>query len=324
MSHATTLYVGSYGGSTERAFRDTIIPMYKQKTHVDIVYVPGNSTDTLAKLVAQKSHPQFDVALIDDGPMQQAQRFNLCAPLADAPVYKDLYPLANMGKYAVALGVVATGLVYNKDAFDKAGWKAPDSWLDLADPKYRQKVVIPPITNGYGLHTLIKLAEINGGGVKNVAPGFKVITDKVAPNVLAWEPSPGKMSELFQNGSAVLGVWGSGRVQALKDTGFPAEFVYPKEGAIALFTAACPVARPDAKPEAQQFVQFLLSPEVQAILAETQAWGPVNSKTQLAPKVAATVPYGPDQIAKLEPVDYSVVNAERAKWTNHWNRTVER
>lgn len=324
MSQAATLYVGSYGGSTEQAFRDSIIPLFKQKTHTDVVYVPGNSTDTLAKLVAQKNKPQFDVAIIDDGPMEQAKQAGLCAPLADAPVYKDLYPLSNMGKDAVALGAVATGLIYNKDAFAKAGWKAPDSWLDLTDPKFRQKVVIPPISNGYGLQTLIKFAELNGGGVKKIDPGFKAIIDKVAPNVLAWEPSPGKMSELFQNGSAVLGVWGSGRVQALKDTGFPVEFVYPKEGAIALFTAVCPVARPDAKPEAQQFIQFLLSPEVQAILAKTQAWGPVNSKTQLDPKVAATVPYGPEQIHKLEPVDYSVVNAERAKWTNRWNRTVER
>lgn len=324
LSQAVTLNVGSYGGSTEQAFRDSIIPMFKKKTGVDITYVPGNSTDTLAKLVAQEKHPQFDVVLIDDGPMEQAQQFNLCAALAPAPVYQDLYPLSNMGKTAVALGVVATGLFYNKEAFAKAGWAAPDSWLDLEDPKFRQKVVIPPISNGYGLHTLIKFAELNGGGVKDIEPGFKAIIDKVAPNVLAWEPSPGKMSELFQNGSGVLGVWGSGRVEALKNTGFPVEFVYPKEGAVALFTAVCPVARPDAKPEAQQFVQFLLSPEIQAILAKTQAWGPVNSKTRLTPEVAAAVPYGPEQIGKLEAVDYSVVNVERGKWTNRWNRTVER
>lgn len=167
---------------------------------------------------------------------------------------------------------MATGLVYNEEAFKKAGWAAPTSWHDLTDPKFKQKVVIPPITNGYGLQTLIKFAELNGGGVKNIDPGFKAIIDKVAPNVLAWEPSPGKMAELFQNGSAVLGVWGSGRVYALRETGFPAKFVYPKEGSVALFTAVCPVARSDAKPEAQQFVQFLLSPKVQTILARTQAW----------------------------------------------------
>ena len=34
--------------------------------------------------------------------------------------------------------------------------------------------------------------------------------------------------------------------------------------------------------------------------------------------------YGPEQIAKLKPVDYKIVNVKRAEWTNRWNRTVER
>src|SRR5690625_7792619 len=46
---------------------------------------------------------------------------------------------------------------------------------------------------------------------------------------ISWEPSPGKMTELFQNGEAILGVWGSGRVHALKSTGFPVEFVRSEE-----------------------------------------------------------------------------------------------
>src|SRR5690606_2325370 len=302
----TQLYVASYGGSTEEVFKERIIPLF-QKTHdVEITYVAGNSTDTLAKLQAQRNSPEFDVALIDDGPMEQAQQFGLCGELADAPVYKDLYPLANMGKTAVALGVVATGLFYNKEAFEKAGWDAPTSWEDLTDPKYQEKVVIPPVSNGYGLHTLIKFAQLRGGDINNVEPGFKAIIDEVNPNVLAWELSPGKMTELLQNGDGVLGVWGSGRVKALQDTGFPVEFVYPKEGSFALFTAVCPVKKPDPKPVAQEFIQFLLSPEAQAVFADGQAWGPVNSKTELTPEVAAHVPYGPEQIGKLEAVDYSV------------------
>ena len=132
------------------------------------------------------------------------------------------------------------------------------------------------------------------------------------------------MTELFQNGDAVIGVWGSGRVKALHDTGFPVKFVYPKEGAFALFTAVCPVAKKQPKAGAQKFVQFLYTPESQAFLADSQAWGPMNSKVKLDEKVAKEVPYGPEQIAKLKSVDYKIVNVKRAEWTNRWNRTVER
>lgn len=323
---AADIYVGSYGGSTETVLKQRVIPAFEKLTGDKIVYVAGNSTDTLAKLQAEKNNPQFDVVLIDDGPMEQAVQYGFCANLEPAPIYKDLYPLARIagGEKALALGVVATGIFYNEAAFKKAGWAAPDSWENLTDKKYSGKLVIPPISNGYGLQTLIKFAELRGGGTGNIDPGFTALTKEVAPNVLAWEPSPGKMTELFQNGDAVIGVWGSGRVKALQDTGFPVKFVYPKEGAFALLTAVCAVAKPSPKPNAQKFVQYLFSPEVQATLAAGQAWGPVNSKVKLPPEVAAQVPYGSAQIAKLQSVDYKIVNAKRAEWTNRWNRSVER
>lgn len=325
LAMAEDIYVGSYGGSTETAFKQMIIPNYEKMTGNKVIYVAGNSTDTLAKLQAEKGNPQYDVAIVDDGPMEQAVQYGFCGTIEPAPIYNDLYPLAKIAEgKALALGVVATGLFYNEAAFKKAGWAPPTSWNDLTDKKYKGKLVIPPINNGYGLQALLMFAELRGGGASNIDPGFDAMTKEVGPNVLAWEPSPGKMTELFQNGDAVIGVWGSGRVKALSDTGFPVKFVYPKEGAFALFTAICPVAKKQPKAGTQKFIQYLYSPEVQTILAETQAWGPMNSKVQLPANVAKYVPYGPEQIAKLKPVDYKIVNAKRAEWTNRWNRTVER
>jgi putative spermidine/putrescine transport system substrate-binding protein len=319
-----TLYVGSYGGSTQTAFEKSIIPAFEKAHDVKIVYVPGNSTDTLAKLQAQKDKEELNVVLLDDGPMYQAVQFGFCDKLADAPVYHDLYPLAHMSDKAVALGVVATGLAYNTDAFRKAGLPPPTSWTALTDRRFSQKIAIPPISNTYGLQTLLMFARLNGGSETRIAPGFDALIKQVAPNVLAWEPSPGKMTELFQDGDVTLAVWGSGRVLTLAQTGFPIRFVYPKEGAMALLTAVCPVVQNRQAELSQQFVQYLLSPQVQTLLAQTQAWGPVNSKTQLAPAVAATVPYGKDQIANLKTTDWAVVNEKRADWTNEWNRQVER
>jgi Spermidine/putrescine-binding periplasmic protein len=322
---AEDLYVGSYGGSTETLFKKSIIPNFEKETGARVIYVAGNSTDTLAKLQAERNNPQFDVIIVDDGPMQQAVQFGFCGDIKAAPIFDDLYPLARIaGTKAYALGVLATGLFYNKEYFAKKGWPAPTSWEDLTDKKFKDKIVIPPISNSYGLYTLLKFADLRGGSVNNVDPGFEAMIKEVGPNVLAWEPSPGKMTELFQNGDGVLGVWGSGRVKALQDTGLPVEFVYPKEGATALFTAVCPVAKSNTKENAQKFIQYLYKPEIQAMLAENQGWGPMNSKTQLSEKVAAEVPYGPEQIAKLGAVDTNVINEKRAEWTNRWNRTVER
>lgn len=319
-----TLYLGSYGGSAEKSFKEEIIPAFEAAHKVKIVYVAGNSTDTMAKLQAQKDKQELDVVILDDGPMQQAVQFGFCDRIKDAPVYRDLYPLARINGNSLAIGAVATGLAYNTEAFKKAGLPKPDSWKVLADKRYKQKVTIPPISSTYGLHTLLMYAKMNGGSEKAIDPGFVAMAKDVAPNVLAWEPSAGKATELFQNGDVTLAVWGSGRVESFKATGFPIEFVYPKEGAMALLAAACPVVQSDVPEQAQAFLQYLLSPEVQTVLAKSQGFGPVNSKVKLDPAVAAKVPYGPQQIGKLLPTNWTVVNEKRAEWTNRWNRTIER
>ena len=290
-----------------------------------MVYVSGNSTEVLAKLQAQKGKQEISFAMIDDGPMYQAVGQGLCARVEETGSIKDLYPVSRMvGGRSIGVGFIATGLAYNKEVFAKNGWKAPTSWNDLTDPKYKQKLVVPPISNGYGLHALLMMAKLNGGGEDKIDPGFEVMIKKVAPNVLAWEPSPGKMAQMLQTGEAGLAVWGNSRTQSVADQGAPVEFVYPKEGAVVLMVAGCVVDGAPQPKLAQQFLQHVVSAESQAQLAQTVSWGPVNRTTKLSPNVASRVVFGPDKVGGLVALNYDVVNAKRAEWTNRWNRAVER
>ena len=319
-----TMYVGAYGGSFEQTMRKDVIPPFEAKHGVKIEYVAGNSTDTLAKLQAQRGNQQIDVAIVDDGPMYQAVALGFCGDLAASPIFADVYPVAKFSSNkAIGIGMVGTGIMYSKKAFDEAKWSAPSSWNELADPKYRKKLVVPPLNNSYGVHALVMAARLDGGGEKNIEPGFKAYKDKIGPNVLVYEPSPGKMTELFQSGQAVIAVWGSGRAKALADTGFPAEFVYPKEGGIALGVATCPIAGSKNAGEAQAFVQHLLSPEMQLILATGAGLGPTNSKVTLTAAQQKGVPYG-DDVKKLIAVDWDTINKNREEWNKRWTREIER
>jgi putative spermidine/putrescine transport system substrate-binding protein len=324
LAQQKTLYVAGYGGSYEQAMRKDIIPPFEAKSGVKIEYVAGNSTDTLAKLQAQKGNQQIDVIIVDDGPAYQAVSLGFCGDLAPGDVYKDVAPVMKFSSNkAVGIGMVATGFMVNKKAFEESKQPIPSSWADLKDPKFKQKIVIPPINNTYGLHALIAEAQLGGGGEKDIEPGFKAFKEQINANVLAYEPSPAKMTELFQNGQAVFAVWGSGRVKAFADTGFPVEFVYPKEGGYALGTAACPVAGSKNEKEANAFVQHLLSPEIQVALARGAGTGPANMTVKLAPEDQKGLPYG-DLAKTLKAVDWDVVNAKREEWTKRWNREIER
>jgi putative spermidine/putrescine transport system substrate-binding protein len=318
------MYFASYGGSFEQAVRKEIIPPFEAKHGVKIEYVAGNSTDTLAKLQAQRGNQQIDVIVVDDGPAYQAVALGFCGDLEPADIYKDVYPVVKFkSNKAVGVGLVATGLMYNKKAFEENKWPAPTSWADLKDPKFKKKLVVPPLNNTYGVHALLAAATLNGGSEKNIEPGFAAFKNDIGPNVLAYEPSPAKMTELFQNGQAVIAVWGSGRAKALADTGFPSEFVYPKEGAIALGTAACPIAGSKNNKEAQAFVQYLISPEVQRILAKSAGFGPVNQTVTLSPDEQKGIPYG-EQAKNLKAVDWDIVNQNREDWNKRWTREIER
>ena len=139
---------------------------------VKVEYVAGNSTDTLAKLQAQKGNQQIDVAIVDDGPMYQAIQLGFCGKVDGLPA--DLYDAARFkDDRAVAIGIVATGLMYNTKVFAEKGWAPPTSWNDLKDPKYQKQLVIPPINNTYGLYTLLMLARMNGGGENNIEPASR-------------------------------------------------------------------------------------------------------------------------------------------------------
>lgn len=320
----TTLYVAAVGGSVEQLYREKIFPPFEKAHNVKIVYVAGTSSDTLARLQAQKGRQQINVALMDDGPSFQAIQLGLCARVDDAPVMKDLYPIARISPNAVGIGVVATGLGYNADAFRKAGLPVPDSWLALTDKRLDGKIAVQPIGNTYGLHTLVMLARLSGGSESDVGPGFTTMIKSVAPNVLSWTSTSGELDSLMQSGDVILAPYGSGRAIALQKTGFPLKFVYPKEGAVALQSVACIVAENAQTQLSQQLVQYLLSPEVQTLDAQEIGLGPVNKTVKLAPEVAARVPYGPERIAKLTTVNWAIINQHRTEWTERWNRSVER
>ncbi len=319
------LVVAGYGGSFETIFKQKLAPGFEKKFNVKVNFVSGNSTETLARVQAQKDNPQIDVTFVDDGPAFQGKAFGLWEPL-DAKIVTNLRALYDLAiskdGVGVDMGVVATGLMYSPEVFKQRGWAPPTSWNDIARPEHAGHLVIPPIQNTYGLHALVMFARMNGGSEKNIDPGFEAFK-RFQKNVLVFEAQPGKHSELFQSKQAWIGVWGSGRVYALADTGFPVEFVYPKEGAIALGVTLNVVKGARNRKMANEFINAMLDQEAQQVWAESFKFGPYNKNVKLAPAIASKVPYGPEQIGKLLKVDWDTINAVRPQWTERWRKEVE-
>jgi putative spermidine/putrescine transport system substrate-binding protein len=112
-------------------------------------------------------------------------------------------------------------------------------------------------------------------------------------------------------------------VYALADTGFPVEFVYPKEGALALAVTMNVVKGAKNRRLANEFINAMLEQDAQQVWADSFKFGPYNKTVKLAPAIASKVPYGPEQVAKLIKADWQTINAVRPQWTERWNKEIE-
>jgi putative spermidine/putrescine transport system substrate-binding protein len=316
------MYIAGYGGSFEKQMREKLLPPFEKANNVKVEYVAGQSTATLAKLQAQRSKQEIDVAIVDDGPMYQAVQFGFCAPIEKAAVLDDIYPIAKLSESAMAFGIGATSPVYNEKVFAEKGWPAPESWGDLGNPAYKGQVSLLGAASTTGLHGLIMVAKANGGSEKEIEPGFVAYRDKIRPNMLTFAPSAPKIEELLQSGEIALTVVARSRVVALRKAGLPVKAVEPKEGAVALMVTMCPVVDSDVPDLSQKFVQYMLSPDVQKILSGN-GYAPVNKTTQLSAEEAEGLPVG-EALSKLVKIDWPTVNQNRAAWTQRWNREIER
>ncbi len=88
---------------------------------------------------------------------------------------------------------------------------------DLKGPKYKGKVVMPPLKNGYGLLHGRDARRMHAAAAENnIKPAFDVMKKgSRAPTSLPSRRRLAKHAELFQTGQAIFGVVGHGACQPL-------------------------------------------------------------------------------------------------------------
>jgi putative spermidine/putrescine transport system substrate-binding protein len=324
-TQARELVVAAWGDPYEAGWRKSLVPSFEKQHNAKVVWVQGFSSQTLAKLRAQKDAPQIDVAMMDDGPHRQAVALGLVEKIDRGKLAraKELYEVAvEPGDFGIGFAVAAYGLYYNTKAFADNKWAPPTSWLDLYRPEFKGKVSVHNIGNANGLYLLLALNKIAGGSDDNVDRGFAKLKELV-PAVVTFDKF-GETPTLIQQGATVIGTWNLDRAVNLASTGVPVKFVGPKEGTWGHKEIVTIVKGRPNQELAYKWIDMLLSAEEQANTAKYIGLGPLNRNARLDPETAGTVLYGPDAIAKLTIPNWEVVNARRSEWTERWNKEIER
>ncbi len=321
-----TIYIGMNGGTMEKAYTQYVFPAFEKANNVKVVVVPGTSSDILAKAQANKERPQMHVMFLDDGVMVRAIGMGLCEKQRPSAALNEIYPAARFkGDMASGVSLGMTGLAYNAKMFKEKGWAPPTSWMDLADPKYKGKVVFQSASaSSFGLHGFLMFNRIQGGDEKNVEPGFKAWPTTIGPNVLEYIPSSAKISEMIQTNEAAIFPLTPTIVAAMKTKGIPVEYANPKEGAVTLIVGQCVIAN-NSEPElAQKLTEFLLSPLAQANVLQYGSQIPTNPKAPAVGEGVAQVAAINGYMKTAITVDWESINANRPAWNARWNKTIER
>ena len=143
-----TLYIGMNGGLMEKTWAEHIFPAFEKANNAKVVVVPGTSSEILAKAQANKDKPQMHVMFLDDGVMARAVGMGLCEKMKPSAALDQVFPTARFkGDMATGVTMGMTGLAYNKKMYADKGWAAPTSWMDMADPKLKGKVVFQSVSS---------------------------------------------------------------------------------------------------------------------------------------------------------------------------------
>ncbi|BCB92088.1 ABC transporter substrate-binding protein [Phytohabitans suffuscus] len=313
-----TLIVTSFGGSFETAQKEVLIPEFEKRYNAKVELTTLLSAPALAKLKAQGANSGFDVVQFSGGQEVEAGTLNLIAPVdaAAVPNAANMVEQAKRGQFAPAFALNSTGIIYNTEKVTPA----PTSWNDLYDAKYKGRVGLPDISNTSGLNTLYMLNQVNGGSGTDMKPGYDALR-RLMPNLHSVYRDGATMTQLLGDGTIDMAVFDSGYAYLLRQQGQKVGFVLPEDGSLVYGLTMNVVAGSKNADLAQKLIDLALEPEIQVAFAKAAGYVPTNTGATLPADLAETLPVR-SEIERLSVADGAVVSANRAAWTEEWNKIV--
>lgn len=318
-----TVYFLSWGGTIQTMLeKEGWADEFKKDTGYTVRLVPkATSAEIIATAIAQKDRPQVDVVMCDLPAFQQGLEQGIFAKLdaKEVPNLAKMVDSARIGDSGIATYADILAIVYHKEAFQRNGWAPPTTWADFFRPELKGKVIMPPVSNTYGMYYLVDRARANGGSERNIEPGFQALK-KLAPSVVDWTTTFAKISDLMQQETALIALFGNASGWEIVRRGVPADVVIPDPSYMSATIAGIMKGAPN--PEgARVFLNWLISEKVLKYRAERFGQSPMNREVKLEGEAAKRVLTG-DELKKLVTVDYDYIASVRNEWNTRFQREV--
>lgn len=261
-----TVYV-----STDRVFSEPVLRAYEQKTGVKVNAVydteETKSTGLANKLLAEKNNPQADVFWSNE-PVRTLvlKKRGVLAPYKSPAA--DGIPAAFRDPEGYWTGFSARSrvIVYNTDLVKPE--EAPKSVLDLTDPKWRGQVAVAdPRFGSTSFHVAALYAEL---GDERADEFFR----KLKANDVKIVSSNSVVRDMVVRGEVKVGLTDTDDVNVALEAKQPVAMVFPDRDGMGVPVMPNMVSMIAGSPHteaAKHLIDYLLSPEVERMLAESEA-----------------------------------------------------
>ena len=315
-----TLVVTSYGGSWEEFMRDVIVPPFEEQTGATVELAVGLSRDWMANLrAAGRDNPPYDVVIANETWISSGRLENRFVALPEERIANlaDVHPALRMEGDIGVLGLLnPLGIAYRTDLVETP----PTAWMDLWNEEYSGNVGIYNISNSAAPMFLMMIAQIETGDPQNYSVGFDRLQE-LRP--FKQTDFSGDMENLLVQGEVHVAILDSPAAARLKQQGVPIEFVIPAEGLFMFEQNMNVTAGSDVEDLALEFIDYMLSEEVQSLWAESYFVTPGNVNVEIDGELAELIPVTADDVDQIYQWDWAWLNAgPREDMVNRWNREV--
>ena len=277
-----------------------VAKMFEEKTGTSIRFVTcKDSGAILTHAVREKAKPKADVVLgIDNYLLSKALKADILLPYKPSRIDEiDNGFLIDPQYHLIPFDFGYFAFMYNTSS----NISAPKSLNDLMDAKYKGKIVLMnPMTSTPGLGFLLWLHSVYGEEYLNV-------WKKINGNVLSMPTSWSQGYALFSSGEVPLVI--------SYTTSLAAHILYDKtdkfqplifdEGHVVQLEGMGILKGAKHEEKAKEFIEFMLSDEVQKLIPETQFMFPIIKKTTL-PESFANIP-SPSKILEFNGDDLETI-----------------
>ena len=303
-----TLKITTWGGKWGDVMKATVLPAFEKEFKCTVS--ADQAFPFVPKLQASpRNDPIYDVLHTNSNEQWSSLVEGLVMDKITAkevPNVADVYPYAVSDKIVgVTIFTSAIGLGFRTDK----GLAKPTSWKDLADPKLagsRGGYIIPD--NSLGQAHFMMLGKVYGKGLTDLDAAYKAL-ETLKPIKLV--DFTGQMEKMLLSGEVSMGVIHDSGVYRYDGQNQPVDFAGPSEGVLALEQVLNVTPGSKVKDLAFGYINYMLRPDVQKLLAEAVWYSPASKKVKLDAKYDARLLTTPAKVATLIQPDWKWYNARK-------------